>query len=140
MPAVNNEYDDDEEYRAFEDYVDSSNKAAATAKSYRTTYRKLRKLLNKPIRDAAQDTVINVVSSAVENINSQQALLNIAIVVRAECFQMPTDLLVEQHLANHVCTRTTHGSPSTRTEHSYTSRAKAYGTRGTSHGRIVRVH
>ena len=34
MPAVNNEYDDDEEYRAFEDYVDSSNKAAATAKSY----------------------------------------------------------------------------------------------------------
>ena len=54
MPAVNNEYDDDEEYRAFEDYVDSSNKAAATAKSYRTTYRKLRKLLNKPIRDAAQ--------------------------------------------------------------------------------------
>ena len=100
MPAVNNEYDDDEEYRAFEDYVDSSNKAAATAKSYRTTYRKLRKLLNKPIRDAAQDTVINVVSSAVENINSQQALLNIAIVVRAECFQMPTDLLVEQRTKN----------------------------------------
>ena len=100
MRAVNNEYDNDEEYRAFEDYVDSSNKAAATAKSYRTTYRKLRKLLNKPIRDAAQDTVINVVSSAVENINSQQALLNIAIVVRAECFQMPTDLLVEQRTKN----------------------------------------
>ena len=29
MTAVNNEYDDDEEYRAFEDYVDSSNKAGA---------------------------------------------------------------------------------------------------------------
>ncbi len=94
------EFEDDPEYRMFEEYVDHSGKAKATAKSYRTTYRKLRNLLGKCIQDTAQSTCISCVMASTENINSAQALLNIAIVCREQIFQMPVNELVAQRTKN----------------------------------------
>ena len=100
MNRVNTDYEGDPEYECFEEYVDSSTCAKATAKSYRTTYRKIRNLLGKPIRETAEDTLIKIITAAVENINSQQAMLNIAILVRECIYQMPTQQLKDQRTLN----------------------------------------
>ena len=100
MNRVNTDYEGDPEYECFEEYVDSSTCAKATAKSYRTTYRKLRNLLQKPIRETAEDTLIKIITAAVENINSQQAMLNIAIIVRECIYNMPTQQLKDQRTLN----------------------------------------
>ena len=94
MRQVNTDFAGDPEYEQF--LVHTATKAHATAKSYKTSYRKLRNLLGKPIRETAEDTLINAIKAAVENINSQQALVNIGIICR-EQFEpkMPVDTLVK---------------------------------------------
>ena len=82
MRQVNTDFAGDPEYEQFLVYAES--KAYATAKSYKTSYRKLRNLLGKPIRETAEDTVVNAVKAAIENINSQQALVNIGIICREQ--------------------------------------------------------
>jgi len=52
-----------------------------TIKSYKTQYNKLLKLLGKNILDATQNEIIKKAGEA-ENINSQQALLNIGLVLK----------------------------------------------------------
>ena len=74
--------------------------SVATGKSYKACYRKLRTLLNKPIRDTAEDTACKVIQTAEENINSQQALINICILVRKMHPEMPTDEFVKQRTTN----------------------------------------
>ena len=82
MRQVNTDFAGDPEYEEFLVYTE--NKAYATAKSYKTSYRKLRNLLGKPIRETAQETLVNAVKVAIENINSQQALVNIGIICREQ--------------------------------------------------------
>ena len=58
MPRpVNKSLDDDPEYIKFTEYIDSRQLSVATGKSYKACYRKLRTLLNKPIRDTAEDSL-----------------------------------------------------------------------------------
>ena len=78
MRQVNTDFVGDPEYEEF--LVYTADKAYATAKSYKTSYRKLRNLLGKPIRETAEETLFKTVQTAIENINSQQALLNIGII------------------------------------------------------------
>ena len=85
MRQVNTDFVGDPEYEEFLVYTE--NKAYATAKSYKTSYRKLRNLLGKPIRETAQETLVNAVKVAIENINSQQALVNIGIICREQLFE-----------------------------------------------------
>jgi hypothetical protein len=94
MRQVNTDFVGDPEYEEF--LVYTQNKAHATAKSYKTSYRKLRNLLGKPIRETAQETLFKTIQTAIENINSQQALLNIGIICR-EQFEpkLPVDTLVK---------------------------------------------
>ena len=94
MRQVNTDFAGDPEYEQFLVYAES--KAYATAKSYKTSYRKLRNLLDEPIRETAEETLVNAVKAAIENINSQQALVNIGIICR-EQFEpkMPVDTLVK---------------------------------------------
>lgn len=94
------DFENDQEYRDFEMWIDDQNKARATAKSYRTTFRKLRNILGKNIRDTAQETVIKAVIAAIENVNSQAALLNVAIILREQVYQMPANELIEQRALN----------------------------------------
>ena len=94
MRQVNTDFVGDPEYEEF--LVYTADKAYATAKSYKTSYRKLRNLLGKPIRETAEETLFKTIQTAIENINSQQALLNIGIICR-EQFEpkMPVDTLVK---------------------------------------------
>ena len=92
----------DPEYEEFTTYLENSERSYsyATKKSYRTSYRKLRDLLGKNVADTAQDTTAKAIMKSTDNINSAQALINIAIVVRELIKKMPTDELVEQRSLN----------------------------------------
>ena len=97
----NVEMADDPEYTMFTDYLEEENRLSyATKKSYKTSYRKLRDILQKPIADTAQDTTSKAIMKSTDNINSAQALINIAIIVREKIKKMPTDELVEQRTTN----------------------------------------
>ena len=92
---------DDPEYTEFTNYLEEENRLSyATKKSYKTSYRKLRNLLGKNVADTAQDTTAKAIMKSTDNINSAQALINIAIIVREKVKQMPTEELVEQRTTN----------------------------------------
>jgi len=97
---TNTAFEGDPEYTAFENFLNESDRSYATKKSYRTSYRKLRALLGKDIADTAQETTAKAIMAATENINSAQALINIAIIVREQINKMPVDYLVEQRNTN----------------------------------------
>lgn len=101
------EFRSDPEFLKFEAWVMSEHegncKTKATAKQYRCNFKKLRNILQKPINDTAQDTVINAVRAAIDNCNSQAALINIAILVRSKCYELPVNELVE-HRSNEKST------------------------------------
>lgn len=98
---TNNDLEGDTEYTMFTDYLEEENRLSyATKKSYRTSYRKLRGLLGKNIADTAQDTTSKAIMASTDNINSAQALINIAIIVREKIKKMPIDELVEQRTTN----------------------------------------
>jgi hypothetical protein len=62
MRQVNTDFAGDPEYEQFLAYTE--NKAYATAKSYKTSYRKLRNLLGKPIRETAQETLFKTIPNS----------------------------------------------------------------------------
>ena len=95
MPRpVNVAFSDDPEFTQFSGIIKSKQLRAATAKSYKSSYRKIRALLDKPIRDTAEDTACKVIQAAEENINTQQALINVCILVR----QMPPEMPVQEYI------------------------------------------
>ena len=96
---MNHDLQGDPEYTEFTEYIEKSNKSKSTAKSYRTTFRKLRDILGKNISDTAEDTCAKAIMVATDNINSAQALINIAILVRQNK-QMPVDTLTSQRTTN----------------------------------------
>lgn len=72
-----------ENHREFIDLMAyASSKSAYTQKSYRTQYKKLRETLGTPITEASEQDIINLVKDKALKANSQQALFNIAIMVR----------------------------------------------------------
>lgn len=97
----NVEMADDAEYKEFTDYLEEEGRLSyATKKSYKTSYRKLRDILQKPIADTAQDTTAKAIMASTDNINSAQALINIAVIIREKIKKMPIDELVEQRTTN----------------------------------------
>ena len=65
MPRpIDTSYQDDEEYIKFTDMIKAKNLSVATAKSYKASYRKVRNLLDKPIRDTAEDTACKAILSS----------------------------------------------------------------------------
>ena len=97
---MNNDLEGDPEYNEFTEFLEDSGRSYATKKSYRTSYRKLRNLLGKNVADTAQDTTASAIMASTENINSAQALINIAVLVREQMKKMPVDYLVEQRTTN----------------------------------------
>ncbi len=66
----------------FDKFMESvKDKSAATQKQYRIQYNKLYKLLDKPIAEASEKKILELVQEQ-ENKNNQQAILNIGLLVR----------------------------------------------------------
>lgn len=66
----------------FDNFMESiENKSAATKKQYRIQYNKLFKLTGKPIAETSEKKIIELISN-IDNKNTEQALLNIALLVR----------------------------------------------------------
>ena len=61
MSQVNTEFEGDPEYEQFEEYVDQRGCAKATAKSYRTSYRKLRNIIGKNIRECGESNLLKII-------------------------------------------------------------------------------
>lgn len=66
----------------FDIFMESvENKSVATKKQYKTQYNKLFKLTGKPIAETSEKKIIEILDN-IENKNAEQALLNIALLVR----------------------------------------------------------
>ena len=66
----------------FDIFMESvENKSDATKKQYKTQYNKLFKLTGKPIAETSEKKIIEILAG-IENKNAEQALLNIALLVR----------------------------------------------------------
>ena len=98
MRPKNSDYNNDTEFQQFQESI--KDKSPSTAKSYKASYKKVRDLLGKAIRDTAEETVIKVIQVDNENINTQQALINICILTRKLAPEMPILRLVEQRTIN----------------------------------------
>ena len=97
---TNNDLAGDAEYEEFAQFLEASERSYATKKSYRTSYRKLRDILQKNIADTAQDTTASAIMASTDNINSAQALINIAVILRQQIKKMPVDELIIQRNTN----------------------------------------
>ena len=101
MPRpVDTSYSEDPEYIQFTDMIKAKDLSVATAKSYKASYRKVRNLFDKPIRDCAEDTAVKAILASEENINSQQALINVCVLTRLLEPAMPIDVFHEQRDTN----------------------------------------
>ena len=101
MPRpIDTSYQDDEEYIRFTDMIKAKDLSVATAKSYKASYRKVRNLLTKPIRDTAEDTACKAILISEDNINSRQALINVCVLTRMLHPAMPIDIFHEQRDMN----------------------------------------
>jgi hypothetical protein len=66
----------------FKEFMESiENKSDATKKQYRIQYNKLFKLTEKPIAETSQKKILEILDE-INNKNNEQALLNIALLVR----------------------------------------------------------
>jgi len=66
----------------YEQFMDSiKDKSDATKKQYRIQYNKLFKLTEKPIGETSEAKILEIVTSQ-SNKNNEQALINIAILIR----------------------------------------------------------
>lgn len=66
----------------FDIFMESvENKSVATKKQYKTQYNKLFKLTGKPIAETSEKKIIEILDN-IDNKNAEQALLNIALLVR----------------------------------------------------------
>ncbi len=97
---ANNALDGDDEFEEFSEFINNSDRSYATKKSYRTSFRKLRDILGKNIADTSQETTCKAIMASTDNINSAQALLNIAVIVRQEIKKMPVNELIDQRAEN----------------------------------------
>ena len=93
-------YTGDPEYTQFEQMISDRKLCPATAKTYKASYRKIRNLFQKPIRDTAEDTAWKTIQVAEDKINTIQALINICILVRQLEPVMPHDELIQQRTIN----------------------------------------
>jgi len=101
MPRpVDTSYSEDPEYIQFTDMIKAKDLSVATAKSYKASYRKVRNLFDKPIRDCAEDTAVKAILASEENINTQQALINVCVLTRLIEPAMPIDIFHEQRDTN----------------------------------------
>ena len=94
MRPKNSNYENDTEFQQFQESI--KDKSPSTAKSYKASYKKVRDLLGKCIRDTAEETVIKVIQVDNENINTQQALINICILTRKLAPEMPILRLIRR--------------------------------------------
>ena len=83
------DYTSDPEYKQWEDFLCSGPYSLATCKTYRTNYRRLRGLINNNIGDCSEDTLIDAIKAAELIVNTEQALLNIALMARKHLFTPP---------------------------------------------------
>lgn len=66
----------------FDEFMDSiNNKSEATKKQYRNQYRKLLRMTEKPIGDTGEAKMLDILSE-IENRNTQNALLNVSLLIR----------------------------------------------------------
>jgi hypothetical protein len=91
-----------EEHREFIDLMAHANgKSAYTQKSYRTQYKKLREALGTDVSETNEENIISVIKDTAPKANSQQALLNIAIMVRkVREPPLAVDKLIKQRESN----------------------------------------
>jgi len=91
-----------EEHREFIDLMAHANgKSAYTQKSYRTQYKKLREALGTDVSETDEEEIISVIKDTAPKANSQQALLNIAIMVRkVREPPLAVDKLIKQRESN----------------------------------------
>jgi len=91
-----------EEHREFIDLMAHANgKSAYTQKSYRTQYKKLREALGTDVSETDEEDIISVIKDTAPKANSQQALLNIAIMVRkVREPPLAVDKLIKQRESN----------------------------------------
>ena len=59
-------------------------KSKATQNVYNSTYKKLREILDDDIMNVSQKNIIKIIQENIDNLNSQQALLNVAFLVRKQ--------------------------------------------------------
>ena len=90
----------DEEYLLFREWITEQDKAKATVKSYLASFRRLRNILGKEIHNTAETTLIKAVEVEVENKNTQSALINVAILLRKQIYEMPFETLEKKRQEN----------------------------------------
>jgi hypothetical protein len=61
-----------------------ANKSKATQNVYNSTYKKLRDFLGDDIMNVSQKNIIKIIQENIDNLNSQQALINVAHLVRKQ--------------------------------------------------------
>lgn len=61
-----------------------ANKSKITQNVYNSTYKRLREFLGDDIVNVSQKNIMNIIQENVNNLNSQQALLNVAFLVRKQ--------------------------------------------------------
>ena len=59
-------------------------KSKATQNVYNSTYKKLREILDDDIMNVSQKNIIKIIQENIDNLNSQQAYLNVAFLVRKQ--------------------------------------------------------
>jgi len=76
-----------------------TDKTEKTQLVYKQQYNKLHKIIRGDIADTSQDKLLKLVKEQVSNVNSQQAILNVAILVR-KMSNLPTDKIVTYRESN----------------------------------------
>lgn len=74
-------------------------KTSLTKKSYIQQYKRLRNMINYDISDTSQRLLLQKINE-IENINTQQSLINIAIIVRRDLYNYSVDKLIQKRNDN----------------------------------------
>jgi len=70
-------------------------KSLKTISTYERLYKKLSNILNSDVSHVSQDKIIKLINDNIDNINTIQSLLNIAILVR-KMKELNTDILYKE--------------------------------------------
>ena len=74
-------------------------KSVKTISTYERLYKKLSNILNSDVSHVSQDKIIKLINDNIDNINTIQSLLNIAILVR-KMKELNTDILYKEKKNN----------------------------------------
>ena len=74
-------------------------KAVKTIQTYKRMYKKISEILGGNVSHFSQDKIIELVNDKVENINTTQALLNVALLIR-KMLGMSTNILQAERNKN----------------------------------------